>query len=30
MAKTGDPYDNAMMEIFFRTLKYEEMYLYEF
>lgn len=30
MARTGNPYDNAMMESFFKTLKYEEVYLYEF
>ena len=27
MARTGNPYDNAMMESFFKTLKYEEVYL---
>jgi len=30
MARTGNPYENAMMESFFKTLKYEEVYLYEF
>ncbi|MBL7062131.1 MAG: IS3 family transposase, partial [Dehalococcoidia bacterium] len=27
MARTGNPYENAMMESFFKTLKYEEVYL---
>jgi putative transposase len=27
MARAGDPYENAMMESFFKTLKYEEVYL---
>jgi len=26
MAQTGNPYENAMMESFFKTLKYEEVY----
>ena len=30
MARTGNPYENAMMESFFKTLKYEEVYLYEY
>ena len=27
MSRTGNPYDNAHMESFFKTLKYEEMHL---
>jgi putative transposase len=30
MARTGNPYQNAMMESFFKTLKYEEVYLCEY
>ena len=30
MARTGNPYENAVMESFFKTLKQEEVYLYEF
>jgi transposase InsO family protein len=30
MARTGNPYDNAMMESFFKTLKYEEVNLCEY
>ena len=30
MSRTGNPYDNAVMESFFKTLKYEEVYLYEY
>jgi len=30
MARAGNPYDNAMMESFFKTLKYEEVYLSEY
>ena len=30
MSRTGNPYDNGMMERFFRTLKYEEVYLTEY
>jgi transposase InsO family protein len=30
MARTGNPYDNATMESFFKTLKYEEVYLSEY
>jgi len=30
MACTGNPYENAMMESFFKTLKYEEVNLYEY
>ena len=30
MARAGNPYDNAMMESFFKTLKHEEVYLYEY
>jgi len=29
MARTGNPYENATMESFFKTLKYEEVQLYE-
>jgi transposase InsO family protein len=29
MARRGNPYENAMMEGFFKTLKYEEAYLCE-
>jgi len=30
MAQKGNPYENAMMESFFKTLKYEEVYLCEY
>jgi len=30
MARRGNPYDNARMESFFKTLKQEEVYLYEY
>jgi transposase InsO family protein len=30
MSRTGNPYDNAVMESFFKTLKKEEVYLYEY
>ena len=30
MARAGNPYENAMMESFFKTLKYEEVYLREY
>ena len=30
MARAGNPYENARMEIFFKTLKYEEVYLCEY
>ena len=30
MARTGNPYENAMMESFFKTLKHEEVYLWEY
>jgi putative transposase len=30
MARRGNPYDNATMESFFKTLKYEEVYLFEY
>jgi transposase InsO family protein len=30
MAHTGNPYENAMMESFFKTLKHEEVYLCEY
>ena len=30
MARSGNPYDNATMESFFKTLKYEEVYLFEY
>ena len=30
MARTGSPYENATMESFFKTLKYEEVYLYDY
>jgi transposase InsO family protein len=30
MARTGNPYENAMMESFFKTLKYEEVYVCEY
>jgi putative transposase len=30
MARCGNPYDNATMESFFKTLKYEEVYLFEY
>jgi len=30
MSHTGNPYENAMMESFFKTLKHEEVYLCEY
>ena len=30
MSRKGNPYDNAVMESFFKTLKYEEVYLCEY
>ena len=30
MSRTGNPYDNATVESFFKTLKYEEVYLCEY
>jgi transposase InsO family protein len=30
MARAGNPYENAMMESFFKTLKYDEVYLCEY
>ncbi len=30
MARTGNPYENATMESFFKTLKYEEVYLSDY
>lgn len=30
MARTGNPYENAMMESFYKTLKYEEVSLWEY
>lgn len=30
MSGKGNPYDNAMMESFFKTLKHEEVYLFEY
>ena len=30
MARVGNPYENAEMESFFKTLKYEEVYLWEY
>ena len=30
MARAGNPYENAMMESFFKTLKYEEVNLCEY
>ena len=30
MARTGNPYENAMMESFFKTLKREEVYLCDY
>ena len=30
MAARGNPYDNAFVESFIRTLKYEEVYLNEY
>ena len=30
MSRRGNPYDNARMESFFKTLKQEEVYLYEY
>ena len=29
MSRTGNPYDNAHMESFFKTLKYEEVHFVE-
>jgi len=30
MARTGNPYENATMESFFKTLKYEEVHLFDY
>jgi len=30
MSRKGNPYDNAYVESFFKTLKYEEVYLNEY
>lgn len=30
MSRRGNPYDNATLESFFKTLKQEEVYLYEY
>jgi putative transposase len=30
MARSGNPYENATMESFFKTLKYEEVYLFDY
>jgi len=30
MSRQGNPYDNAKAESFFKTLKYEEVYLWEY
>jgi transposase InsO family protein len=30
MARSGNPYENATMESFFKTLKYEEVHLYDY
>jgi len=30
MARVGNPYENAQMESFFKTLKYEEVYLWDY
>jgi len=30
MAQSGNPYENATMESFFKTLKYEEVYLFDY
>jgi len=30
MARAGNPYENAVVESFFKTLKHEEVYLYEY
>lgn len=30
MSRTGNPYDNATMESFFKTLKYEEVHLFDY
>jgi transposase InsO family protein len=30
MAQAGNPYENAMMESFFKTLKHEEVYLCDY
>ena len=30
MARKGNPYENAMIESFFKTLKYEEVYLFDY
>jgi putative transposase len=30
MARSGNPYENATIESFFKTLKYEEVYLFDY
>ncbi len=30
MARCGNPYDNTTMERFFKTLEYEEVYLFDY
>ena len=30
MSRTGNPYDNAQVETFIRTLKHEEVYLHDY
>jgi putative transposase len=30
MSRRGNPYDNATMESFFKTLKYEEVHLFDY
>ena len=30
MSRRGNPYDNATLESFFKTLKYEEVYLFDY
>jgi len=30
MSRRGNPYDNATMESFFKTLKYAEVYLFDY
>ncbi len=30
MSRAGNPYDNAQAESFIKTLKYEEVYLFEY
>jgi putative transposase len=30
MSRTGNPYDNAQAESFIKTLRYEEVYLFEY